>query len=115
MENVDSDPWLAPDKLYHLLFCLFLNLFVSLAASLSRYSFLRRYSVCLGSIASLIAGAAKEAADQIGLFPSSGASFRDGVADVVGVLIAASALSCCKPVLRRRERKDATIQLVSIV
>ncbi|KAJ4718615.1 Transmembrane protein [Melia azedarach] len=96
MENddniVDQDPWLARDKLYHFLFCFTLAVFFSVIASCSRYSFLRTHSIRIGSILSLLAGAAKEAADHIGLFPSAGASFRDGVADVIGVLIASLAL-----------------------
>ncbi|OWM81867.1 uncharacterized protein LOC116210225 [Punica granatum] len=101
MENGSgSDPWIAPDKLYHVLFCLFLTLLFSFAASRTRYPFLRRHSIRLGSIASLLAGAAKEAADQFGIFPSAGASAKDAVADVIGVLIAAGGLACCKPVKR---------------
>ncbi|XP_050232741.1 uncharacterized protein LOC126681275 [Mercurialis annua] len=96
MLNNDQDPWLAPDKLYHILFCLSLTLFFSKLASLTRYSFLHKYSIQIGSILSLAAGAAKEAADHFGFFPSAGASFRDAVADLVGVLIAAFALSICR-------------------
>ncbi|KDP41986.1 hypothetical protein JCGZ_27004 [Jatropha curcas] len=91
-DNEDEDPWLAPDKLYHLIFCLFLTFFFSKLASLTRYPFLRRHSVLIGSIISLSAGAAKEAADHLGLFPSAGASAKDAAADLLGVLIAALAL-----------------------
>ncbi|EEF35061.1 conserved hypothetical protein [Ricinus communis] len=94
--NNDQDPWLAPDKLYHILFCLFLTLFFSKLASLTRHSFLRNHSIRIGSILSLAAGAAKEAADHFGLFPSAGASVKDAVADLLGVFIAAFALSICK-------------------
>ncbi|KAF2321498.1 hypothetical protein GH714_000142 [Hevea brasiliensis] len=96
MFSIDGDPWLAPDKLYHVLFCLFLTVFFSKLASLARYSFLRRHSVPVGSILSLAAGAAKEAADQFGFFPSAGASAKDAAADLLGVLIAAFALSISK-------------------
>ncbi|XVE91221.1 hypothetical protein DITRI_Ditri20bG0136900 [Diplodiscus trichospermus] len=92
----DKDPWLAPDKLYHFLFCFFLTLLFSTLASLSRHRFLRNHSIRVGSILSLVAGAAKEAADQLGFFPSAGASSRDAVADLIGVLIAAMALSLWK-------------------
>ncbi|KAI6672037.1 hypothetical protein NL676_006922 [Syzygium grande] len=88
-----DDPWLARDKLYHVLFCLFLALLFSHLASLTNRPFLRRHSLLVGSIASLLAGAAKEAADQLGIFPSDGASAKDAFADVLGVLIAACALS----------------------
>ncbi|KAF7814486.1 Transmembrane protein [Senna tora] len=89
----DKDPWLAPDKVYHLLFCFFLTILFSFLATLTRHPFLRRHSIPVGSICSLLAGAAKEAADEFGYFPSAGASARDAVADVVGVLIASFALS----------------------
>ncbi|KAL0723601.1 hypothetical protein Bca4012_038200 [Brassica carinata] len=84
-----EDPWLAPDKFYHVVFCFTISLLFSTLASLSRYSFLRRHSIWIGSAFSLAAGAAKEAADQFGIFPSAGASARDAVADAVGVAIAA--------------------------
>ncbi|KAI4355813.1 hypothetical protein L6164_004552 [Bauhinia variegata] len=94
-----EDPWLAPDKLYHVLFCFSLTIFFSTLASLSRYSFLRHHAIGLGSICSLLAGAAKEAADELGYFRSAGASVKDAVADVIGVLIASFALSVfsCSP------------------
>lgn len=92
----DEDPWLASDKLYHILFCLFLTVFFSKLASFTRYSFIRRHSIRLGSALSLAAGALKEAADQFGFFPSAGASAKDAAADVLGVLIAAFALSMRK-------------------
>ncbi|KAF8064790.1 hypothetical protein N665_1166s0005 [Sinapis alba] len=84
-----EDPWLAPDKFYHVIFCFTISLLFSTLASLSRYSFLRRHSIWIGSSFSLAAGAAKEAADQFGIFPSAGASARDAVADAIGVAIAA--------------------------
>ncbi|KAJ6945500.1 LOW QUALITY PROTEIN: hypothetical protein NC651_000527 [Populus alba x Populus x berolinensis] len=96
MGDNNEDPWLAPDKLYHVLFCLSLTLLFSKLASLTRYPFLKRQSIRVGAILSLFAGAAKEAADQIGLFPSAGASAKDAVADIIGVLIAAAALSMLK-------------------
>lgn len=96
MSDNNEDPWLAPDKLYHVLFCLSLTLLFSKLASLTRYPFLKRHSIRVGAILSLFAGAAKEAADQIGLFPSAGASAKDAVADIFGVLIAAAALSMHK-------------------
>ncbi|KAJ6713115.1 GOS-28 SNARE- RELATED [Salix purpurea] len=96
MGDNNEDPWLAPDKLYHVLFCLSLTLLFSKLASLARYPFLKRHSIRVGAILSLFAGATKEAADQIGLFPSAGASSKDAVADIIGVLIAVAALSMFK-------------------
>ncbi|CAN1175950.1 hypothetical protein LINPERHAP2_LOCUS32240 [Linum perenne] len=58
----DEDPWVARDKLYHILFCRSL----------------------------------KEVADHLGIFPSVGASAKDAVADLIGVLVAAFALSICR-------------------
>ncbi|XP_059642073.1 uncharacterized protein LOC132284029 [Cornus florida] len=91
MENGDN--WLAPDKLYHILFCFSITIIVSLLATRTRYPFLRRRSIWVGSIASLAAGAAKEAADEFGFFKSAGASTKDAVADLLGILLAALALS----------------------
>ncbi|XP_035548106.1 uncharacterized protein LOC108984597 [Juglans regia] len=88
MPNNDEDPWWAPDKLYHLLFCFSLTILFSSLSARSRYPFLRRHSISVGSILSLLAGVAKEAADHLGFFQSSGASVKDAVADLIGVLIA---------------------------
>lgn len=98
-----EDPWLAPDKLYHVIFCFSISLLFSNLASLSRYSFLRRHSIWIGSAFSLAAGAAKEAADQFGIFPSAGASARDAVADAIGIVIAALVLFLWKS---RRSRSE---------
>ncbi|XP_021906398.1 uncharacterized protein LOC110821030 [Carica papaya] len=106
----DRDPWFAPDKLYHVLFCLSLSFFFSLLASLTRYMFLRRNSIWIGSILSLAAGAAKEAADHMGIFPSAGASAKDAVADVIGVLIAALVLY-----IRKHSRPDSELGQTRLV
>ncbi|KAF5739034.1 hypothetical protein HS088_TW12G00232 [Tripterygium wilfordii] len=92
----DEDPWLAPDKLYHVIFCLSLTLFFSILANHTRFPLLRRYSIWIGSILSLAAGAAKETADQLGYFHSAGASSKDAAADLLGVLVAALVLSLCR-------------------
>ncbi|KAM6586018.1 hypothetical protein CsatB_013020 [Cannabis sativa] len=92
----DEDPWLGRDKLYHVLFCFSLTLLFSTLANLTRYPFLRRHSIWIGSIASLFAGAAKEVADELGFFRSAGASSRDAVADILGVLIGGFVLSLVK-------------------
>ncbi|KMT01066.1 hypothetical protein BVRB_9g223210 [Beta vulgaris subsp. vulgaris] len=92
-----QDLWRSPDKGYHVLLCFSLTLLFSLL--LSRYrcqfyrSFVRKHSLLLASFLSLLAGAAKEVADHFGFFRSSGASFKDAAADVVGVFIAAFLLS----------------------
>ncbi|GLU21985.1 hypothetical protein SLE2022_380880 [Rubroshorea leprosula] len=108
MENAiddddDKDPWLAPDKLYHFVFCFSLTLLFSILASFSRYAFLRTHSIWIGSLLSLAAGATKEAADHLGYFPSAGASARDAVADFLGVLFAAMLL-----LLRKRRSRSGS-------
>uniref|UniRef100_A0A7N0TCT3 VanZ-like domain-containing protein n=1 Tax=Kalanchoe fedtschenkoi TaxID=63787 RepID=A0A7N0TCT3_KALFE len=84
----DGDDWLAVDKLYHVVFGFVIVVFVSLVAMRSRYSFLRRRAIELGCVVSILGGAAKEAADEVGIFRSAGASRKDAVADLVGVGIA---------------------------
>lgn len=88
-----EDDWLARDKIYHVLFCFSINLVLSLLATRSRYPFLRRRSIWVGSIVSLAAGAAKELADEFGFFKSAGASSKDAIADLFGVLLAVFLLS----------------------
>ncbi|XP_028782581.1 uncharacterized protein LOC114738690 [Neltuma alba] len=104
----EKDPWLAPDKVYHVLFCFTLTIVFSTLAILTRYPFLRRHAIWIGSIASLLAGAAKEAADELGYFRSAGASARDAVADVVGVLLASFVLS----VFRSSTRPDTEMSQI---
>ncbi|KAK9280885.1 hypothetical protein L1049_003776 [Liquidambar formosana] len=94
MDN--NDDWLALDKLYHVLFCFTLTLLFSTVAARTRYAFIRRHSIRVGAIASLLAGAAKEAADEVGFFKSAGASPKDAISDLIGVLIASLALFLCK-------------------
>ncbi|KAK4413985.1 hypothetical protein Salat_2811300 [Sesamum alatum] len=86
MEN--GDDWLAADKLYHVLFCFFIAFVTSLLAARTRYPFIRRRSIGVGSIVSFAAGAAKEFADELGFFKSAGASPKDAVADFLGILLA---------------------------
>uniref|UniRef100_A0A7C9AFV3 VanZ-like domain-containing protein n=1 Tax=Opuntia streptacantha TaxID=393608 RepID=A0A7C9AFV3_OPUST len=83
-----EDPWTAPDKVYHVLFCFSLTILFSLLAGLSPHPFLRRRRLWIAAFLSLSAGAAKEFADHLGFFHSSGASARDAVADAVGVFLA---------------------------
>lgn len=112
MEN--EDPWLAPDKLYHVVFCFSLTLLFSTLASLTPIPFLRRHSIRLGSIASLLAGAAKEAADELGFFRSAGASAKDAVADLLGVLLASFALSLLKHSSSRHDHDAGQPRSVSM-
>ncbi|XP_077238070.1 uncharacterized protein LOC143879523 [Tasmannia lanceolata] len=91
-----GDDWFALDKLYHVLFCFFISVSISILSNRSRSSFLRRYSIWFGSLVSLAAGATKEAGDEIGLWKSSGASFKDALADLFGILIASLSLFACK-------------------
>ncbi|KAF5205167.1 transmembrane protein [Thalictrum thalictroides] len=86
MEN--RDDWLALDKLEHVLFCFFISIFITTLLNQTRYSFLRRWSNWFGSIVSISAGVAKEIGDEIGLWNSAGASFKDGIADLLGTLLA---------------------------
>nr|GMD35593.1 60S ribosomal protein L7-1 [Ipomoea batatas] len=95
MEN--GDDWLAMDKLYHVLFGFSIAIFTSLVAGRTRYPFIRRRSIWVGSLVSLAAGAAKEVADELGFFKSAGASSKDAVADALGTLIAAFVLLLAKP------------------
>ncbi|KAM0939160.1 hypothetical protein DsansV1_C21g0167641 [Dioscorea sansibarensis] len=88
MEDPDPDPWLAPDKLEHVVACLLITLAVAFLAARSRLPLLRRHNASIGSLAALTAGAAKEACDEFGLWASSGASARDAAADLLGVLLA---------------------------
>ncbi|KAA8540537.1 hypothetical protein F0562_024544 [Nyssa sinensis] len=114
MENADD--WLAPDKLYHVLFCFFITIIFSLLATRTRYPFLRRRSIWIGSMASLAAGAAKEAADEFGFFKSAGASAKDAVADLLGILLAALLLSLSKSqFLQIKSDKLAQIRGLEIV
>ncbi|XP_074312726.1 uncharacterized protein LOC141648141 [Silene latifolia] len=109
-----EDSWTAPDKIYHVIFCFTLTLLFSFLASLTRHRFLRRHSTVISATFSLLAGAAKEFADHLGYFQSSGASFKDAVADFVGVLIACSLLSL--PIfLRRKPKSDDDFAGVALV
>jgi VanZ family protein len=88
-----DDPWLGADKFYHIIMCFSITLLFYSLSSLTSKPFLRRHAISIASIISLLVGAAKEAADHLGFFRSSGASFRDAIADIIGVFIASFALS----------------------
>ncbi|KAI3935161.1 hypothetical protein MKW92_005631 [Papaver armeniacum] len=75
-----GDDWLALDKLYHVLFCFFISILVSITIAITattRYPFLRRWSIWIGS-----------SGDEIGLWKSAGASTKDAIADLFGILLA---------------------------
>lgn len=110
----ENDPWLAPDKLYHLLFCFSLTLLFSTFAARTPYPFLRRHSIRVGSVLSLLAGAAKEFADELGFFRSAGASAKDAVANFLGVLIG-SLLLYLVNYLGRSDNEAGRIKEVSLV
>ncbi|XP_066375554.1 uncharacterized protein [Miscanthus floridulus] len=96
-----DDEWVARDKLQHAVACLLIALLAMALASRSACPGLRHHAAAGGSAASLAAGAAKEAANQGGLFDSAGASPKDVAADLLGVAAAAHALA----LLRRRRRR----------
>ncbi|RLM56351.1 hypothetical protein C2845_PM10G04770 [Panicum miliaceum] len=98
-----GDAWMAPDKLQHALACLLISLLAAALAGRSARPGIRRRAAAVGSAASLAAGAAKEAADEAGLFGSAGASPKDAAADLLGVAAAALVLALLRR--RRRERK----------
>lgn len=82
-----GDDWLATDKLQHFLACLFITNLVAFVAGRLGGRRLRTWRVHLGALSGLVAGAIKEAGDATGLlWTSAGASLRDGVADIAGVV-----------------------------
>ncbi|KAK9741272.1 hypothetical protein RND81_03G093800 [Saponaria officinalis] len=106
--------WIATEKFYHLIFCFTLTLFFFLLVVHTRHRFLRRHSTVIAASLSLLAGAAKEFADHLGFFQSSGALFRDGVADFAGVVIACLLLYLFK-FFRQKPKSgdiDADVELV---
>ncbi|KAM0963031.1 hypothetical protein EV2_022797 [Malus domestica] len=80
----------------------------------TQYSFLRRHSIWFGSILSLLAGAAKKFADELGFFRYTRASAKDTVVDFVGVLIGSLLLYFVKYVTRP-EKETGRIREVSMV
>lgn len=104
----DDDPWLAPDKLYHFLLCFTLTILLASLALHTRYPFIRRHSILIGSVLSLFAGAAKEVADELGFFKSAGASTRDAIADLIGVLFASFLLHALRFSIRSSGNKEAS-------
>ncbi|CAJ2661450.1 unnamed protein product [Trifolium pratense] len=108
----EDDPWLGADKLYHMIMCFSITLLFYFLSSLTSNPFLRRYAISIASLISLLAGAAKEAADHLGFFRSSGASFRDAIADIIGVFIASFALYIFRSKTSRSRSHPQGISLV---
>lgn len=110
-----GDEWWARDKLYHVLFCYLIAAVFAAALHRSRRPLLRRWSFPLASLVSLAAGAAKEVADEVGLWHSAGASYKDAVADLAGVLLASTSSSLWRSLPSRRASEPAPADLHSMV
>ncbi|KAJ7290868.1 hypothetical protein O6H91_01G148900 [Diphasiastrum complanatum] len=90
------DDWVAIDKAQHFLACLAITILVSLALGSS--PLLRRWRILIGCMVGVMVGAAKEAGDELKMWASEGASFKDAVADIAGVIVGASVMymwTCC--------------------
>lgn len=81
----NDDKWLSADKFQHLFACMIIVLFGSQVAT--RFKFLQQWRVPIGTLLGLSAGFGKEALDLMGVNGSK-ASFKDLIADVIGVIIA---------------------------
>lgn len=102
-----EDKWWAVDKAQHILACFLIVLLVTALTGRSRHPFIRHRSTTIGSIASLVAGAVKEAGDEIGLWRSAGGSVKDAAADLLGVVLALIVLDFWKRWVRlTRQRRD---------
>ncbi|GFZ11876.1 hypothetical protein Acr_23g0002610 [Actinidia rufa] len=110
-----GDKWLARDKFEHVLFCFSITIIFSLLAFRTRYPFLRRRSIWFGSVVSLAAGTAKEVADELGFFMSAGASAKDAVADLLGIVLAVLLLSLTKSLSVIKSDQKVQIQGLEIV
>ncbi|CAH1433150.1 unnamed protein product [Lactuca virosa] len=80
----------------HQHFILFSITFISSSlATGTPYPLLRHWSISLGCILSLIVGANKGIADELRFFKSVGASAKDTISDIVGVIVADLVLCVC--------------------
>ncbi|PWA79766.1 hypothetical protein CTI12_AA203070 [Artemisia annua] len=107
--NNNGDDWLATDKIQHFVLCFLITIIISILASRTRYSLIRRHNISIGCIVSLTVGAAKEAADELGFFKSAGASAKDAVADIVGVFVAVLCLYLWNLLFCFRSRSGQTL------
>ena len=89
-----SDPWLAPDKLGHFLFC-GLCTFAGFAMCLYRREW-RSYRFVTGAMLGVMFGALKEIGDGLGWWPGN-VSIRDMGADLAGIVVALAALIIYEP------------------
>lgn len=96
----DDDPWLAPDKLQHVVFCFSLACvgFFALASVKRKSSYFSpaptttaQQRLLAGALLAFLGGALKELGDFCGWWPGR-ASLRDAAADAVG---AALGLAAC--------------------
>eukprot|EP00271_Cylindrocystis_brebissonii_P009486 TRINITY_DN24383_c0_g1_i1.p1 TRINITY_DN24383_c0_g1~~TRINITY_DN24383_c0_g1_i1.p1 ORF type:complete len:122 (+),score=1.56 TRINITY_DN24383_c0_g1_i1:221-586(+) len=83
-----SDAWLASDKLQHVAACAFIAVFISTIVHFF-IPRIRNWSLLIGCVCSALTGGAKEFSDYLGFY-SSGASLKDALADLVGILLAVS-------------------------
>jgi uncharacterized protein YfiM (DUF2279 family) len=102
-----EDEWWAIDKAQHLVACFLIALLAAALAGRSRHHSVRHQSAGIGSVASLFAGAVKEAGDEIGLWRSAGGSVKDAAADLLGVVLALIVLKLWQGWVRStRQRRD---------
>ena len=99
---MSTDPWFGADKLYHALACATITCCTYCSVGLWKsLRGRRRTRLALGCMAGIAAGIAKEVGDSIQAWPfcPCGASVRDLIADivgvVVGVLLVLSVQLCC--------------------
>nr|ADE76319.1 unknown [Picea sitchensis] len=107
-----GDDWIAVDKFEHLAMCFFIVIMCvyTIRLSFTPSKLLYRCATPVGCILSLTIGAVKELGDQMGLWPSAGGSLKDGLADVGGVLLAATLLHFLKP-RRPQPMHDEALEL----
>ena len=89
-----DDPWIAPDKLGHFVFC-GLCTFAGFALCLYRRDW-RSFRFVTGATVGLIFGALKEVGDGLGWWPGN-VSLRDMGADLAGIAVALAALVIYEP------------------
>jgi VanZ family protein len=101
----EDDPWLAVDKLEHVLFCAFVSGGAYVAALYLRK---RRWRIIFGAFAGLCAGLLKELGDELGFWPGR-ASLRDFGADLMGIALGLWAMAATEPHLHKRGDKAGDV------